>query len=115
MLLPAFLFSLSFASGQIKVKGRVFDAETKELLVGVSIYAPALKTGTTTSPSGTFSLECAERVDSISISYVGYKSRKVGLGSLATEKHGLSIGLQAATENLQPIVVTASRDRQERT
>ncbi|RAW02128.1 TonB-dependent receptor domain-containing protein [Pseudochryseolinea flava] len=95
-----------------QVKGRVYDAHTKEPLVGASVSSLDGKHGTTTDVTGQFLLDTKkESIDSIKIQYIGYAT----YNTLVVAEGPLSIPLTAASENLQTIVVTGSREAALRT
>lgn len=70
-----FLISLSYssASQQRVVTGKVMDAKTKLPLSSCSIYAIHSGNGVITDEDGSYTLTISDRIDSISISMVGYK------------------------------------------
>ena len=60
----------------VVLSGRVTDASTGEPLVGVSIYNPQRRTGTTTDANGYYNLTQPNNVDfELVFSYVGYASK----------------------------------------
>lgn len=69
------IVQLSFAQSQEKftISGYIKEKGSKELLAGVPIYIPEIKTGTTTNPFGFYSITLPA-IDSITlvISYMGY-------------------------------------------
>ncbi|GAB3897206.1 TonB-dependent receptor [Larkinella knui] len=93
---------------QSTIQGTVFDAQTKEPLAGVSVSSEDRKTGTITNSNGEFLLHSA--TGNVWVSAVGFQPQEVKL----SEKP-LRVALQPAVENLQTIVVTASREAQKRT
>lgn len=58
------------------ISGYVTETGSKENLLGVSIYVPELKLGTTTNDYGFFSLSLPEGPHEILISYVGYATQR---------------------------------------
>ncbi|RAJ97656.1 outer membrane receptor for ferric coprogen and ferric-rhodotorulic acid [Larkinella arboricola] len=93
---------------QSGVQGTVFDARTKEPLAGVSVSSEDRTTGTITDASGKFSFTSI--TTNVLISAVGYQPQTVKLA-----EKPLSIALEPTVENLQTIVVTASREARKRT
>lgn len=55
------------------ISGYIRDAGSGENLIGATVYAPALKQGTTTNQYGFFSLTTVKDTNSLVISYVGYQ------------------------------------------
>ena len=94
---------------QYTVKGRVFDQETKEPLMGVSVLAANSQSGTITDILGDFILELPSKADSIEITLIGYKTTFI----VDTATY-LTIALTPSIQNLQQVIVSASRDKQER-
>ncbi|SEW26168.1 TonB-dependent receptor [Chitinophaga arvensicola] len=55
------------------ISGYIKDASSGENLIGATVYAPALKQGTTTNQYGFFSLTTVKDTNSLVVSYVGYQ------------------------------------------
>lgn len=96
-----------FAAGQTTVSGKVFDKETKEPLSGATVMVPGTQAGVVTDVQGTFILLLKGHSDSITISLVGYVPQRV-----ATSAQHIGVALEPAIQDLQSVVVTASRERQ---
>lgn len=92
---------------QSTISGRIFDRDTKEPLVAVTVYVPNTTLGTSTDVNGKFQLDLPVRADSIQVQYLGYATQR-----LKVENVLFNIGLAVATTNMQEIVVTGSRDTQ---
>jgi len=74
-LLLLILFS-SLANAQTtKIRGKVTDISTGETLPYVNVTIPGTTTGTITDLNGEYYLETRDRGDSLTASYVGYKSQ----------------------------------------
>lgn len=73
-----FLFILtiltSFAQEKFTLSGTISDSKNNETLIGVNIYIPSLKIGTTTNEYGFYSLSAPKGEYDIEISYLGYKT-----------------------------------------
>ncbi|WP_303309832.1 TonB-dependent receptor [Hymenobacter sp. BT730] len=110
LLLPLTLLVSQAALAQHTFSGRVYDATTKEPLIGATVRTPDSKTGTVTNHSGYFTLPTD--APQLLISAVGYRS--VTLTPTA-DNQVLRVALQPAVEDLQTVVVTASREAQLRT
>ncbi len=94
---------LSFA--QTTVKGSVADGTSKERLIGVTVYCPETKSGTTTDLDGSFTLKLPQGKHSITLSYVGYKPETLQV------KTGDNLGtvyLNSESIGLNDFVVTSS-------
>lgn len=103
------LFTTS-AYSQDTLTGKVFDKNTKEPLLGAIIFIHGSQTGGVTSANGSFTIISAIPVDSITISFLGYKTACMK----GRTGKPMFIALESSAENLQPVTVTASRDEQER-
>jgi hypothetical protein len=72
------LCQLSF--GQTEVKGRVVDAASKEAIPFANIkFKGSLGGGGQTDADGYFNFKVLERADSMTVSYIGYLSRTIGI------------------------------------
>ncbi|HEY4798151.1 MAG TPA: DUF5686 family protein, partial [Bacteroidia bacterium] len=73
-----FLLNLtnSFAQ-ETKVSGKIYDSQTRETLPFVNIKYKGAKIFTTTDVDGNFSLTTSTPTDSLEISYVGYRTKKI--------------------------------------
>jgi iron complex outermembrane recepter protein len=103
-----------FVHAQTSVSGVVFDAQTKEPLMGVVVRSVGTVHGATTDAQGKFSF--THQTDSLQIRYTGYRTEWLSLPQLkqsniaATGAYELTIALQVEDQHLQPIVVTANRE-----
>ena len=88
------------------VKGFVVDKATKEPLVGVSVYNPESKIGVTTSLDGSFSIKMPEDKSDLTISYMGYSSKKIQVPAVATNMG--TISLESEAFGLSDVTVTSS-------
>lgn len=108
--LPLALLMGHAAWAQRTVSGRVFDAVTKEPLVAATVRTPDAKMGTVTDGSGHFALPT--EASALLVSAVGYQAFTV---AVPTDGQALRVALEPAVEDLQTVVVTASREAQLRT
>lgn len=91
---------------QFTISGYIDDATSRETLIGATIYAPESKTGTYTNAFGFYSLSLPKSVQSIRISYVGYKTLTLNLDGKTNEKLNIHLEPMGA---LQEVVVTAEK------
>ena len=93
-------FSEVMAQQSGRLSGVVRDAESGETLIGVAIYEPLLKMGTTTDEKGAYQLDLPWGSHKLQFSYIGYQ----------TEDHTVSIGKnpQKLNVKLRPDVVRLS-------
>lgn len=94
--------SLSVSQTGGKYEGVVIDANTQEPIIGASIIIKGTTTGVITDIDGKFSIN-ATTGQTLTISYIGYKSREIKLGRLTL----LGIEMDEDTQNLGEVVVTA--------
>ncbi|NEM97669.1 TonB-dependent receptor [Pontibacter burrus] len=95
---------------QTITKGQVIDALTKEPLYGVTIRTTDAKAGTISGIDGTFNLNMPAPADSLVFSYIGYDLQKKPLN-----KGELLVQLKPSSNQLNQIVVSASREASTRT
>jgi len=95
-----FLLALSnVVVAQQTIKGKVFDKQTKEPLIGAMITVPNTTVGTTADLNGTFSLSA--QADSLYVSFIGYDKTVVNIGN---DKE-LSVALNSSEANLQRLLL----------
>ena len=104
---------LLFLQSHAQMQGRVIDAQTGEVLPGVTIQLLCCKNGCHTDAQGRFTLpaNCKCTEDSIQASFIGYRARKVAI----QKQSPFIVALTPATASLNELIVTSSRDRQNRT
>ncbi len=74
-----------------KIKGKVYDSETREVLPFVNMKYKGGKPFTTTDVDGNFSLTADGPSDTIEISYIGYKTKKVKIKRNISQSLNISI------------------------
>ena len=94
------MFVAVSAAQSSKISGRVVASEEKLPLSGVSVSIKGKTTGTQTAANGSFSID-AEKGETIVISFVGYQSQEIKIGSIAT----LEIQLISDAAKLGEVVV----------
>jgi hypothetical protein len=101
LLFTCYLLLSVFAFAQSKViTGKVTD-EKGAALPGVTVIQRGEKTGTQTDASGNFSLSIKPTRNEIVVSYVGYKTETVGIGSKTT----VNVSLQQSIASGEEVVV----------
>lgn len=83
--------------------GRVFDANTEEPLIGVTVQIKGSSNGTITDANGQFSLK-VDNKSQLVFSYVGYKSQTKLVGDLGT----LDIKMLPDNEQLGEVVIVGA-------
>ncbi len=94
----------------LSVSGRVTD-ENNEAIVGASILEKGTTNGTATNAEGRFSLNVANENSVLVISFIGYTSQEIPVGSQTQ----LTVQLVSDQQTLQEIVVVGSRANVART
>lgn len=94
------------AQSQKIISGKVFDIATKNPLAAGSVGIRGGATGLLTNADGSFTMTIPENVNSIIVSYTGYKTRVVGIDGSTTR---YMIGLQPL-DNLEQVTVIGSRN-----
>jgi iron complex outermembrane receptor protein len=89
----------------LTLSGTITDAQTKEPLVGVSIVIKGSTQGTTTDATGNYSISVPNGDNSLVFSFIGYTPQEVRIGN----RNLLNIQLVSSGENLDQVVVSASR------
>lgn len=89
------------------ISGYIRDAGSGESLIGATVYAPALKQGTTTNQYGFFSLTTVKDTNSLVISYVGYQPYLQQVGPKGDQF--LHINLQPLG-SLKEVVISAKEE-----
>ncbi|AOW09674.1 TonB-dependent receptor [Flavobacterium gilvum] len=107
-LLLLFLSSFSaFSQQKFTISGVISDASTNETMIGVNIYIPELKTGTTTNEYGFYSLTLPQGNYTLHIEYIGFQNleEKIELRQNIKKNYKLS----GSEQQLKEIVVTANK------
>lgn len=105
-----FILILSLKTGwgqEYKCSGTVFDAETSRPLAFVNIVTNDQNVGTATDIDGKFLIVSNEKIQSLRLSYVGYKPMTYTISGQTTN---LSIRLQRSTVELQEVVIVAGEN-----
>lgn len=98
----------SFAQEKFTLSGTITDSKNNETLIGVNIYIPSLKIGTTTNEYGFYSLSAPKGEYEIEISYVGYQTIQKNITLNQNTKSNFSI---SSGEELQEVVVTDNKGK----
>jgi len=103
LLMALILFcSWQFALAQKTITGTVTDAKDGSSIPGASVVVKGTTTGTTTDPSGKFSIKVNPE-QTLQISFIGYASVEVAVGS----QTAIEIKLEPTAAQLSEVVVTA--------
>ncbi|MFH6943275.1 carboxypeptidase-like regulatory domain-containing protein [Flavobacterium sp. FlaQc-50] len=99
----------SFSQEKFTLSGTINDFKNNETLIGVNIYIPSLKIGTTTNEYGFYSLTIPSGKHEIEISYVGYQTIQKTIDLNQNTKTNFS--LQEGGEELQEVVITDNKGK----
>ncbi|MDX2067154.1 MAG: SusC/RagA family TonB-linked outer membrane protein [Haliscomenobacter sp.] len=91
----------NFAFAQRTLSGKITDKSNGEALIGANILVVGTSTGTVTDFDGSYTLEVPAGATELEISYTGYTTQRVTIGSATT----MDIAL-AAGQLLDEVVVT---------
>ena len=103
-LLFLVLFSSSLVAQTTKVSGKIVDAITREPLPFVNIIFTGTTIGAASDIEGNYTLSTSTKVDSITISYVGYNkiTRVIKRGQEQILNIGLTQGVDLITVEVRP-------------
>jgi TonB-dependent starch-binding outer membrane protein SusC len=82
----------SFAFAQRTVKGKVTDASSGESLIGANVVAKGTTSGGVTDIDGMYSISIPAGSSAIEISYAGYETQTIALGTSNTVDVALKAG-----------------------
>src|SRR5690606_22806443 len=102
LLLSMILFTVAGFAQQVTLQGRVTDRSTEEPIVGASLVVRGSEQATQTNENGEFTLSLTSNNASLSVSYVGYESQTIAVGS----SRFLEIRLVSVDQGLEEVVVT---------
>ncbi len=104
--LLSFLFllgTLSAFAQQRLVSGKIYDAQTKEPLIGANVFVPGTLNGTLTDATGKFSFNT--EASTLEISYIGYENQQIAVpadGQLNLGIKPTSLNPASSGGNCQP-------------
>ena len=96
--------AVSFSQEKFTLSGTISDFNNNETLIGVNIYVPELKIGTTTNAYGFYSLTLPKGKYKFEFSYLGYQSVFEEIDFSENLKKNIS--LIASSEQLEEVVIT---------
>lgn len=99
----------SFSQEKFTLSGTITDFKNNETLIGVNIYIPALKIGTTTNEYGFYSLTVPAGEQQIEITYVGFQTIQKTVNLNQNVK--MNFGLNEGGEELQEVVITDNKGK----
>ncbi len=90
-----------------EIRGRVYDKDTKEMLIGATIYIEEFRTGTATDGYGSFLLHLPRGKFHLQISYIGYKTQKEVIEVIG--KQYVAFYIERESQKIQDVTITAER------
>ncbi|WP_345145285.1 TonB-dependent receptor [Flavobacterium ginsengiterrae] len=99
----------SFSQEKFTLSGTIKDSKNNETLIGVNIYIPALKIGTTTNEYGFYSLTAPKGEYQVEISYVGYQTLQQQIALNQNTKNNFSIS--ESGEELQEVIIKDNKGK----
>jgi len=103
----------SFVNAQFDLTGKVYDAQTEELLPFTNVFVAHSTIGTTTDENGMFTLKDVPKGNQeLVFSYLGYEPfvKKININKFSTEKE-IVIKLQPNSVDLETIEVTTLSEK----
>ncbi len=107
LLFAALESSIAYAQST-RVYGKVIDAQTKETLPFVNVIFKGTTIGTTTDIDGKFLIETNQRVDSLLVSYLGYKTQVKPVKKYVSQQ--INFELESSSIELKEFVVKAGEN-----
>jgi len=92
--LLCFLLTISTSLFAQTITGKVLNKETDEPITGANVYVADANKGAVTDRNGAFSLEVPESAQTLTISYVGYKTKQVSIEENLTVYLSPSLSLE---------------------
>ncbi|MBK9489621.1 MAG: TonB-dependent receptor [Haliscomenobacter sp.] len=104
------LSGLASLLAQRTITGKVIDQGTKDPLIGATILAKGTSAGTVTDVDGSYSLSAPANATSLIISYTGFVTREIELGS----SNVVDVELESDILNINEVVVVGYGTQQRR-
>lgn len=98
--------SRAVATDVTTLSGHVIDAESKETLIGATVFAPEVQQGTYTNSYGFFSLTTKTPIKTLRISYIGYETQTISIAQGQTTSLRIQLKPQG---QLEEVIVTEER------
>ncbi len=108
-LIIIFTTFTSFSQDKFTLSGTIKDSKNNETLIGVNIYIPALKIGTTTNEYGFYSITVPRGEHQIEISYIGYQTIQQTINLNQNTKNNFYIS--ESGEELQEVIITDNKGK----
>lgn len=99
----------SFSQEKFTLSGTIKDSKNNETLIGVNIYIPQLKIGTTTNEYGFYSLTAPKGEYQIEISYLGYQTLQQNI--LLNQNTKSNFSISESGEELQEVIIKENKGK----
>lgn len=109
LLIVIFSVLNSFSQEKFTLSGTISDNKNNETLIGVNVFIPLLKIGTTTNEYGFYSLAIPKGEYDVEISYVGYQTIQKNIVLNQNTKANFSIS--ESGQELQEVVIKDNRNK----
>jgi hypothetical protein len=95
------------AKQKFTLSGTISDAKNNESIIGVNVYIPELKTGTTTNEYGFYSITIPKGNYEVQVSYVSFQTVTENINLEKNTKNNFK--LSSIGEQLQEVVITKDK------
>ncbi|MFB3388782.1 carboxypeptidase-like regulatory domain-containing protein [Flavobacterium sp. LAR06] len=109
LIIIIFTTFTSFSQEKFTLSGTITDFKNNETLIGVNIYIPSLKIGTTTNEYGFYSLTAPAGEHQIEITYIGFQTVEKTVNLNQNTK--MNFGLNEGGEELQEVVIKDNKGK----
>lgn len=108
-LIILFTTFTSFSQDKFTLSGTIKDSKNNETLIGVNVYIPVLKIGTTTNEYGFYSITVPKGEHQIEISYLGYQTIQQTINLNHNTKNNFAIS--ESGEELQEVIIKDNKGK----
>ena len=109
LIIIIFTTFTSFSQEKFTLSGTITDFKNNETLIGVNIYIPSLKIGTTTNEYGFYSLTAPAGEHQMEITYIGFQTVQKTVNLNQNTK--MNFGLNEGGEELQEVVIKDNKGK----
>ena len=99
--------AVGISNPKFTISGILTDSKNNETLIGVNVFIPELKTGTTTNEYGFYSITIPQGIYTVQVSYLGFQSVEETINLNRDTKENFK--LSGIEELLQEVVVNDNR------
>ncbi|HOI26085.1 MAG TPA: TonB-dependent receptor [Paludibacteraceae bacterium] len=94
---------------QSSISGTIKDGETKENLIGVSVYVEEIKGGAATDENGKYKIKLGNGKYNLTISYIGYKTIKEKVEIKNSKPVVFNLTMEPDNQELEEVIVTGRK------